>query len=67
MLYVDEFSIDSNSDDTKKKEDIIVTNVRVTFYVVFHFSVLWSMLQNSLFSVKFIEVRVGTTLRRACV
>ena len=54
MWYVDEFPTDSNSDDIKKKENIEVMIVRVTFCVVFHVSELWSMPQNSQFSVKFI-------------
>ena len=67
MWYVDEFPTDSNSDDIKKKENIEVMIVRVTFFVVFHVSELWSMLQNSQFSVKFIHVRLLSTLRRTCV
>ena len=53
MWYVDEFPTDSNSDDIKKKENIEVMIVRVTFFDVFHVSELWSMLQNSQFFVKF--------------
>ena len=55
MWYVDEFPTDSNSDDIKKKENIEVMIVRVNCFDVFHVSELWSMLQNSLFSVKFIH------------
>ena len=37
------------------------------FFVVFHVSELWSMLQNSQFSVKFIGGGLRTTVRRTCV
>ena len=67
MWYVDEFPTDSNSDDIKKKENIEVMIVCVTIFVGFHDSELWSMLQNSQFSVKFIHVRLLSTLRRTCV